>query len=225
MKSKVTLFAISILLLALTTLIYSKVVKSRPAAWVPLVERLPLGIGDWRGVDLPLGETERIQEAVSRLNYEDYIFRRYTRGTQHVYVYAMFWRHGDISIREMAGHTPDGCWVANGAKLVGEKRTDSWYLSDGKRTQKAQVRTFQFSSAQVNVVWWHLWGREVVDSSYGRKTPLTLVSEVWDWLVVRKGESQDQLFVRLHSELPINDLIGAEPSSCFLRTISEVFDK
>src|SRR5688572_29945790 len=91
---------------------------SHPAQWVPLESRVSLQIDDWVGEDLPLGPNESTLDAVGRLNYRDYIYRVYRRGAEEVFIYAMFWRQGDISVREMSGHTPDGCWVSNGARHI-----------------------------------------------------------------------------------------------------------
>lgn len=199
-RAKVSLvLGAAVLVMAVLTLALGALVRRDPAPWRPLGERMPMDINGWRGEDVPLGETESILKAVSRLNYTDYIYRRYTRGQESIYIYAMFWRQGQISIREMAGHTPDGCWVANGAKYAAPPRQEDLSLPSG-RTPKGEVRSFNFSGANapINVIWWHILGDELVPENFGQKSIRVMVHELWLWLVHRRGQPADQIFVRIH---------------------------
>lgn len=214
-----------ILAASVCILIYARTTRADHAPWSPLAHRLPMTIGPWQGEDLPLGETERVLEAVDRLNYTDYVYRRYTRGGESVYVYAMFWRQGDISIREMAGHTPDGCWVANGATRVGDKGVVSLSLSGGK-TKNAELRVFDFNrQGAVRVAWWHLWGGEIVPSTFGRKSVRVMVDEIWRWLVTQRGRSADQIFIRIHGPSTGGEFESMAPVQRFLEEFPDIWEQ
>jgi hypothetical protein len=219
------LAACSLLVLAILASVFAFVGHLKePALWTPLATRMPLNLDDWVGQDVPLGADESVLEAVGRLNYEDYVYRVYRRGSQEVYVYAMFWRQGDISVREMSGHTPDGCWVANGAKHARTPHRATMQVDSEHTTREAEIRAFEFpsNSTLVEVAWWHIWGRKLIDRSYADKTLIPMLNEIWVWLAERKGGFSDQLLVRIHSQLPIEEAIQTLPAVRFLETIPEV---
>lgn len=201
MKKVSLVFIIGLLLLGVGIVCWAKLSQGEHAPWTELSERLPKEIDGWVSEDVPLGATESVLEAVSRLNYSDYIYRKYSKDGVDVYVYAMFWRQGEISIREMAGHTPDACWVSNGATRIGPM-SEAILVCQDKTTKQAQVREFQFphAGATMHVAWWHVWGDDIVPNDFRKKSPLTMVREIWYWLGHRGGEQQDQIFIRIHSD-------------------------
>jgi hypothetical protein len=198
--------------------------RKESAVWVKLSSRIPLEIGGWIGVDVPLGADNLEIRAVEKLNYNDYIYRKYQKGAAIIYIYAMHWHQGMISVREMGGHTPDGCWVANGARHAADPRSESFSL-DGQYTQPAEIREFKFAghADHINVAWWHLWGGKSVPVTYAEKNPSVLLSEVYTWLFEHRGLQKDQIFVRIHSSSPIEEAVFAPPSEAFLKEIREVF--
>lgn len=220
------IFAATVFACSLSAVLWSawNTIASEATAWVPLEERMPLSFGNWRGENIPLGPNESTLEAVGRLNYHDYVYRVYRRGSDEVYVYAMYWRQGDISVREMSGHTPDGCWVSNGARHGKEATQRQLHLLDGTLTAPAEVREFLFppNDAKVNVAWWHIWGDEIIDRSFARKSVVPMLKEVWVWLVGRQGGYRDQILVRVHSTLPIEEAMKFEPVAEFIKDIPEV---
>jgi len=157
------------------------------------------------------------------LNYDDYIFRRYSKGADEVFVYAMYWRQGSISVREIAGHTPDGCWVANGALLRAPKQENGFAIGD-EQTALAEVRDFVFPHQQrVQVAWWHLWGENRVDRSFDQKTLMPTLRELWIWLGRRHGARHDQLLVRIHTPGDLAAAMKTEPVAMFLKQFPAVF--
>jgi hypothetical protein len=188
----------------------------------PLRDRLPVNIDGWVGAELPLGENEAMLRAVDRLNYTDYIFRSYTKGGEEIVVYAMFWREGRISVREMAGHIPDNCWVANGAAAAGHPQQVALHVSRGF-TKKGELRQFAFPrvSYPVHVIWWHLCGGEIVPTGFG-KSPFAMITEAVDSLSSPSGRNRDQLFIRIHSKRPLSDLAGNPVVEEFLSLFSWV---
>lgn len=226
MKKKYSLWLMAFFLaIALLAVVWSKFMDERShEPWLILTSRIPMVIDDWQGEDVPLGANESVVAAVGLLNYKDYIYRVYRKNGREVYVYAMFWRQGDISVREMSGHTPDGCWVANGAKQCIapiQRRLDA---GDGLLTAPAEVRQFAFPPDQraINTAWWHIWGGEIIDRSFAQKSIMPMLKEIWLWGVKRRGAHKDQILVRIHSELPIDEAIQAPPVRQFIKSIPEV---
>lgn len=203
--------------------IFAALQEEAEVPWKPLALRIPLRIHGWVGQECPLGETEAVRNAVEKLNYDDYIYRVYRKGNQEVFVYAMFWRQGRISVREMSGHTPDGCWVANGARNQASV-ANCQYVIATKTAKPAEVRQFLFPPNDiVNVAWWHLWGGEPVDQNYAKKSALPMLSEIWRWLGQYRGKKKDQLLVRIHSRMSLDEAMRTEPVRTFLEELPDVF--
>ncbi len=139
-------------------------------------------------------------------------------------MYAMFWRQGDISVREMSGHTPDGCWVANGASHCITPEVRSLNIGAGLVTAPAEVREFAFPPAGVRIqtAWWHIWGGDLVDRSFAKKNIMPMLKEIWLWVGHSGGANKDQLLVRIHSTNPIEDVALTPPVRKFLNSIPEV---
>jgi hypothetical protein len=190
---------------------------------IAFVKTMPMQIGDWVGEDVPLGENEVLKASVRLLNYDDYIFRRYHKGAEQVFVYAMYWRQGSISVREIAGHTPDGCWVANGAALRSPKQENRFVIGS-QETASAEVRDFIFPHhQQVQVAWWHIWGENLVDRSFDHKTLMPTLRELWIWLGRRHGARHDQLLVRIHTTGDLAAAMKTAPVTEFLKQFPVVF--
>lgn len=189
-----------------------------------LAKALPLRIGDWVGQDVPLGETEAVKAAVATLDYDDYVYRVYRQGQESIFVYAMHWRQGRISVREMSGHTPDGCWIANGARWIGAPTQQPFKIGP-RWTAPAEVRTFRFpGGAAVNAAWWHIWGGTVIPRSFASKTLLPMVAELRLWLGQHRGHADDQWLVRLHSDRALSEVLQSEVAVEFLAHLPTVFD-
>ena len=223
MRFKKNLIAVGGLgLLALSLLFYSALINSRdPVPWQKLANRIALNIDGWSGEDVPLGANESIIAAVGRLNYKDYIYRVYRKGGREVWVYAMFWRHGDIAVSGLSAHTPDVCWVSNGAKNCSGFGVRYLDLGNGLRTSPAEVRQFCFppDNLRIQAAWWHIWGSDLVDRSFADKTIFSMLREIWFWAAKRSGIHKDQLLVRIHSSMPLDEAVMTEPVIQFLVSI------
>lgn len=187
---------------------------------------VPETIDGWRSVDLPLGNTELMSAAVAvHLNFDDCFYRVYEKNGQRVFLYAMLWSQGKISVREMAGHTPDGCWIANGATYAPDGRQGAKELSvAGRKCVPAECRSFVFpGEGAYKVVWWHLWGDSLVDSSFTRGGVATMIREVRAWLA-NGGRMRDQLFIRVHGTMAVENLVETAPCITFLSELPLVFD-
>ncbi|WP_438483660.1 exosortase-associated EpsI family protein [Oleiharenicola lentus] len=211
------------LVTALSVIVFFGPGEAPPDAHEPLAKRLPKDINGWVGEDLPLGTMEALEASQRILNYDDYVYRVYRKASQEVFLYAMFWKQGSISIREIAGHTPDGCWIANGARFNSGRETRRLQVGV-QLTVPAEAREFVFPNNQpVSAVWWHFWGNELVDRSFDRKSLLPTLREMWVWLVRRKGQRQDQLLVRIHAPSFGEEFLKQEPVQIFLGQFPAVF--
>lgn len=195
----------------------------RPTARPALATALPKEIAGWQGQDLPLGDTEVMNATTRLLNYDDYVYRVYRRGGSEVFVYAMFWKQGSISVREIAGHAPEDCWPANGAQIIGP-RVANGFLVGNRLTAPAESREFLFSGGQhVRVAWWHIWGNNIVDRGFDRKSITPTLRELGIWLFQRRGVRHDQFLVRIHTTGDLAAALKTEPAALLLEQFPEVF--
>lgn len=188
-----------------------------------LADAMSKQIAGWEGQDLPLGDTEVKNATTKLLNYDDYLYRVYRRGGSEVFVYAMYWKQGSISVREIAGHTPDGCWIANGAQIGAPKATRGLAVG-GRATAPAEVREFRFPGGQrVEVAWWHLWGDNLIDRRFDQKSLSPTLRELWVWLGKRHGAQRDQLLVRIHTTEDLATVMKSPPVRSFLDQFPIIF--
>jgi hypothetical protein len=192
---------------------------------VALATRLPLQVGDWRGKDFPLGPGELGPLAEKALNPTDYLFREYSNGTDRVLVYAMFWRQGRISVREMTGHTPDGCWVTNGATHAAPARAGVARIR-GRTTAAGEFRFFHISgNHRSDVVWWHIWGEQLVSPVLAERDITAMVAEVWQWLVGHRAQRRDQWLVRIHViDGDLQRALDSPPVKAFADVVPIIFE-
>jgi hypothetical protein len=75
-------------------------------------------------------------------------------------------------------------------------------------TEPGEARVFSFPNTvePVYVIWWHIWGDELVPSNFHKKSIGVVIKELWVWLAQRKGRAADQIFVRIHGGNPIEEL-------------------
>jgi hypothetical protein len=124
----------------------------------------------------------------------------------------------------MSGHTPDGCWVSNGAQHCIEPVRRKLDIGGAVLTPPAEVREFLYPGygERVNVAWWHIWGNDLVDRSFAVKNLMPMLKEIKIWLFDRKGAHKDQLLVRIHSSMPIDQVMVTSPARLFIQTLPEV---
>lgn len=175
-----------------------------------LVALLPTGgnLG-WSMEDLPLGNTESMQNNVEkRLNFDSFIFRRYTRGNANIAIYLAYWGPDRMDTRLVASHTPDRCWVENGWQCT-DKAFGTELDVGGVQTKPAQGRTFIYPSTNdvQHVFYWHLVGDKVYD--YGErlnKFP-DPIQYFRDFAQQLKNGRPEQYFIRISSSIPSEQLL------------------
>ena len=157
----------------------------------------------WIAKDMPLGETESLQSAAAKtLRYDDYVFRRYTRGTVEFTIYVAYWSPGKHPPQLIAQHTPDMCWTMNGMSCE-EMRFNVRKRVGDAALWPGQWRKFVPPAGQaVYAMFWHLVGDRPFDYGeqfYSVPHPVTFWLEALKFAISTK---RSQLFFRLTTNVP-----------------------
>jgi len=172
-----------------------------------LASLLPIALSGWKVYDLPLGETELIRSEVKRrLNYSDYVFRRFERDGVYFEIYAARWDRGSIPVRMLSAHTPDNCWTSSGWRCL-DMRFRQELKVDNRSIHPAEWRLFSSPSGVIVHVWfWHFVENQLYDNGarFNQSPhPLTRLRDLY--LEMRKGDPA-QFFVRFTSNVDFSRL-------------------
>lgn len=121
---------------------------------VDLAATIPSELVGWQCVDLPVADSPEMKKKVAALlNYDGVVFREYRQGSRAFLVYVSYWKPGRISPVQIAVHTPDNCWVANGMVRRDESsaRLDKLGV---ERVLPGEFRVFLAAGKEVQVVYW-----------------------------------------------------------------------
>jgi len=216
-RSKILIFGIATVALgaalALQTVQIRDVKRgdvTSPAQPIGLGKKVPETLVGWSAQDQPLGANESLRSAVERtLNYDDYVFRSYTRGDTQFAVYVAYWTAGRMPMEKVASHTPDRCWSENGWSC-NAMRYPEILDSEAGRLKPAYWRIFTPPSMgpKQYVLYWHLVGDELYDYGGGFNQRLSVLRWWSDMLRYAFTGSQEQFFIRLTSTRPFEELRG-----------------
>ncbi len=194
-----------LLLAVLVILLRPEAAEPHPKAALATV--LPRAAKGWAITDEPLASTEGNADIVrKKLDYDDYVYRRYQNGLHFFDVYVGYWVPAKIPTSMVAAHVPDVCWVSEGWKIAAETSGVRVLLSRGL-SRRGEWRMFTAPLGQVRYVWyWHVGGRGL-DGDFGRH------SSGWNYVKVRLGNmwtdfrtgAQEQYFIRVTSDQPLED--------------------
>ena len=128
-------------------------------------------------------------------------------GGAHLTLYLAYWRPGQASVSLVDAHTPDACWPGTGwePEPVAEKRAA--LAIGGRILAPVECRLFAHNLFKTHVWYWHLYG--------GR--PLTIIDPYSAIRLLKLGlrygfdESKDQLFIRVSSDRPWEE-IATQPT-------------
>lgn len=189
-----------------------------------LVKRFPLTAGAWQARPEPLGPSEFVAAAAERiLNFDDYSYLTYRNGRRTLGVYVAYWQAGRMPTHKVASHTPDRCWTENGWKC--DEMRFGVPVNYGKISLKpAQWRRFTppGGSGTQYVLFWHVVGDELYD--YGDRFNATPHPLKWwrDSMAYAIKGSQPQYFIRLTSDVPLEDVISDPDLAPVLAAIGEL---
>lgn len=208
--SSFLLLALGLLLTAATGLQLYQATKRK--VFVPrpsLSQTLPLDLPGWSSRELPLGETEETKNAVaSILQFDDYFSRSYRSGSTEVTLYVAYWKPDKVPPRAVGVHTPDTCWVQNGWKRLDRAHAVPLSMPDGHALKPAEFGTYSLRGHTQQVYFWHLVGEKPY--SYEQAGLHSLTAPLQDMVAFGLNQRRDQLFVRLASNVPF-DQVWREP--------------
>lgn len=182
--------------------------RSADRAAGALRDKIPGILSGWQGRDEPLGATEVARGKVEAiLNFDDCVFKVFTRGDTHLGVYVAYWRKDRMPVSRVASHTPDRCWTENGWECRETRFNEIWTTPRGIRFQPGQRRLFNAPTNQPeHVIFWHLVNGRAFD--FGER--FTLFTHPGKWLrdTARYAAlgSGEQYFIRLTSNRPFEEL-------------------
>lgn len=183
---------------------YGELARPKPPHLAAMV---PTEVAGWRGVDVPLGPNEFMQETVEKvLRYDDFINREYRRGSVVFGVYAAYWGAGKMPTRLVASHTPDRCWTENGWRCQ-DMRFEERLFAGGEALQPADWRRFRSpGGGMTHTLFWHLIDGRAYD--YGERfNDIPHPLEWWkDSVQQAIHGSREQYFIRITCSVPFEQV-------------------
>ena len=177
----------------------------------------PAPIG-WAVSERPVGATEaETAKAETLLQYDDAFVRTYRRGGLEVVVYVAYWLPGKMDPRLILGHTPDACWIYDGAKMISRDDRLTLPAQEGASLRPAYFRTFDWSGQKMDVVFWHILGGRPSGLSpseaIGDNGPTPSLGSIALSVLRSSGFGtirHDQLFVRISTNQKIDDVVHSD---------------
>ncbi len=199
----------SAILIVIAALLAAVIIAQAIPRWIaeehrtldePLEEALVRDVSAWHVRDLPLGQTEQI-EARSRaiLNFDDYVYREYTRGRDNFSLYLAYWAPGSMPVRLVNAHTPDRCWTWMGWSCTDMEFAVARHSREAGELLPAERRTFEKDHDRIHVVYWHIVGGEVhtYRRGFNEAPPITVILQ--DLMRYGVNLRREQFFVRITS--------------------------
>jgi hypothetical protein len=221
MKKTILVLGVTVLFCALCLQAYFVLIPPpEPSFRETLAEVTPGKLHGWNIHELKIADTPEASLRISEfLNFDDSIFRIYTKGDTQVGLYIAYWSPGKASYRWAGAHTPDTCWVKIGWKCT--KREYSTPFQHGKIPfQPAEYGVYETETDKQNVYFWHLVGGQ----AYGYKQHgvpnifAALIDIKYHGLNLRK----EQLFIRLSSNKTIDQLKQIDGFSEILDSLAKI---
>ncbi len=203
----------------------------KPSIDRPLVQMLPHAPVGWQSADLKLADSPEGEErVVSILHYDDAVFRMYQFGENHVGVYVAYWQAGKFSPSKVGLHNPDTCWVADGWEIKPADREHAVTRTlEGEKLKPLEFGIYTRGEARENVIFWHLVGGE--PNRYdvqGWQSGLAgriqrLPALLADLAKYGLDQRQEQLIIRISSNLPLEELWKNAEFTGLMKSLSDNF--
>lgn len=200
--SKIALITVlaAVVLLQLATLFFPSTITRTG----PVSEAIPEHLTGWKGEEVPLAQTEELQNQTQEiLRFDEALSYRYTKGNDYLTVYIAYWEPGKVPIRKVGVHTPDTCWVQNGWRREYREYAQVKDVN-GVVLQPCEYGLFSIRDHYEHVVFWHLVGGKV--HSYQQHGMHDLFSPIRDLFSKGLNQKADQYFIRISSNQNINEL-------------------
>lgn len=198
-------------------------------AFVPPAERtfnesladvIPSELPGWKTKDLEIADTSAASMRISDfLNFDDSIFRTFTKGDTTVGLYIAYWSPGKTSYRWAGAHTPDTCWVLAGWNCT--KREHSVPFQNGDtHFQPAEYGVYEKGLDKQNVYFWHLVGNEAY--TYKQNGVPNIFASLIDIRHHGLNLRKEQFFIRLSSNKTLDQLKKERDFSKIIDSLVEV---
>ncbi len=176
---------------------------SRPAP--DLTKNIPAALPGWSYRELPLAETEEMRNnVIHALQFDQFVSRSFTRGAVIVTIYAAYWRADKVPPRAVGVHTPDTCWVQNGWTRLDRAYAVQLTTKPGTAFKPAEYGVYTAGHGRQHVYFWHLVGGTAY--SYRQEGLHSLTAPLQDLLAFGVTQRREQLFVRLASNVPFDQV-------------------
>lgn len=163
----------------------------------------------WTAEDVPLGANESLITQVNAiLQFDDYLYRRYTKGDREFSIYIAYWNPHSQSDSVVGSHNPDVCWVQNGWKMK-EEPVPFHLIKDGKQSLDGQNRIFNIEGHQRYVAFWHVKGGVLTGAAVGEQTNLIHRAPYVINNLMHSGfgmREYEMIFVRIDASVPLESL-------------------
>ncbi len=218
-----------LLLLLLALVLAAEGFSHRPRRFTGQVaEALPRAVVGWTRRDIPVADSKAGNLNVQGiLNFSQAAQAIYVRGETSILVYAAYWEPGKASVVDAGSHNPDSCWVNSGCV-----RTERRYAVAAQVNGRALV-PYEYgqylvpSGGRQNVAFWHLVNGQpnrYEDQSAGWRDGLVGRLErlplLWkDMRTYGLNQKSEQMFIRISSNLPIDELLADPANREFLQAL------
>lgn len=209
-----TIMAIGLGLVISTGLVFAFFVPEvAPSIDRSLEDLLPERISGWHSVQVPLSQTpEGEQRVLSVLDLDDVFCRQYSKGDTEVMVYVAYWLPGSEPYSSVAIHNPDSCWVIAGWEVLERESNRSAELA-GFPLKEHEFGIYRKGGHETQVLFWHLLGGEpnkyiknMIWTSSGLDSFKRQFYFIYNMYQMGFDLGQDQLFVRISSNKPFEEL-------------------
>ncbi len=192
----------ALLVTAVGLLLFGSTLSPESRSSISVLGLLPDPPPGWILEQRSLADSPEMRQKVGEiLNFDDAVFVDYrSPRSDRLSVYIAYWGAGRMSIKDVARHTPDVCWVENGWKLEAASHLSTWTDVTGS-IPIAESRVFSVGGTREHVLFWHVVGRQAVSyGTIGRPPWYAMLADIW-----RDGMNQreEQFFIRLSSARPL----------------------
>jgi len=199
---------------ALSCLLFAFFVPSvPPTIQGKLEELIPSEMPGWKALKVPLSSTpEGVERVLDILDLDDVFIREYSKGSTRVMVYAGYWYPGSEPYSSVAIHNPDSCWVIAGWK-VEDRESNRKVILAGCDLKEHEWGIYSKKDTEQHVLFWHLLGGEpnkhikhMLWISSGIDSLKRQFYFIYNIAQMGLDLGQDQLFVRISSNKPFEEL-------------------
>jgi hypothetical protein len=193
------------LLLALSLRAYfSLVPPPEPTLHEKIADIVPDHLPGWQIKDMDMAESPESSARITDfLNFDDALFRVFSRGDTFVGLYIAYWTPGKASYRWAGAHTPDTCWVLNGWTRLDREYSVPFENKD-VNFEPAEFGVYEKDGNAQNVYFWHLVGGHAF--GYMQEGNPSIFGALLDIKHHGLNLRQEQFFIRLSSNKSLEEL-------------------